>query len=203
MPVRKPRLAVAGIIAAAAIAVPGAALASGLSTASGKPGPSPTASAPATSKSPAPGLSPTGTKSPAPNPSAAASKSAAAQSPQAGIEAERLVTALATLADPQAPGLVRAAREQAGELDELITDLLDLARYRESAPHRETVRLDLLAEQAVHRLRRRAPQAAIDTELSPCLAQASEGSVDVRTGPDGSTFTLAFPEVSCPLNSER
>jgi hypothetical protein len=96
MPVRKPRLAVAGIIAATAIAVPGAALASGLSTASGKPGPSPTASAPAASKSPAPGLSPTGTKSPAPNPSAAASKSASAQSPQAGIEAERLVTALAT-----------------------------------------------------------------------------------------------------------
>jgi two-component system, OmpR family, sensor histidine kinase MprB len=185
----------------------------------------------------------------------------------------------AGLADPQAPGLVRAAREQAGELDELITGLLDLARYRESAPHRETVRLDLLTEQAVHRLLRRAPQAAIDTELSPCLvnvdpgavdhaisnlvdnaikwspagtavrvvvedgrvsvsdhgpgiaaedlphiferfyrapdargmpgaglglaivgsvAQASEGTVDVRTGPDGSTFTLAFPEVSCP-----
>jgi two-component system, OmpR family, sensor histidine kinase MprB len=184
----------------------------------------------------------------------------------------------AGLSDPQAPALVRAAREQAGELDELITDLLDLARYRESVPHRETVRLDLLTEQAVHRLRRRAPQAAIETELTQCLvhvdpgavdhaisnlvdnaikwsaagtavrvvvedgrvsvsdhgpgisaadlphiferfyrapdargmpgaglglaivgsvAQASEGTVDVRTGPDGSTFTLAFPEVSC------
>lgn len=53
----------------------------------------------------------------------------------------------AGLADPEAPGLVRAAREQAGELDQLITDLLDLARYHESAPHRETVRLDLLARQ--------------------------------------------------------
>src|SRR6202035_199739 len=68
----------------------------------------------------------------------------------------------AGLADPQAPGLVRAAREQAGELDQLITDLLDLARYHESAPHRETVRLDLLAGQAVHRLRQRGPQPVIE-----------------------------------------
>ena len=64
----------------------------------------------------------------------------------------------AGLADPQAPALVRAAREQAGELDQLITDLLDLARYHESAPHREAVRLDLLTDQAVHRLRQRAPR---------------------------------------------
>jgi len=50
----------------------------------------------------------------------------------------------AGLADPQAPALVRAAREQAGELDQLITDLLDLARYRESAPHR-AARVDVHA----------------------------------------------------------
>ena len=179
----------------------------------------------------------------------------------------------AGLADPQAPTLVRAAREQAGELDQLITDLLGLARYHETAPHRETVRLDLLAGEAVSRLRQRVPQAAFDTELHPCLvhvdpaavdhavrnlidnaikwtpgttvrvavedgqvvvtdhgpgiaaadlpriferfyrapaarglpgsglglaivggvAQANQGTVDVRTGPDGSTFTLAFP----------
>ncbi len=180
----------------------------------------------------------------------------------------------AGLADPQAPALVRAAREQSGELDQLITDLLDLARYRESAPHRETVRLDLITDEAVRRLRQRAPQAVIDTRLDPCLvrvdpaavdhavsnlvgnavkwtppgaavevavtggrvsvtdhgpgiaaadlpriferfyrapaargmpgaglglaivggvAQANNGTVDVRTGPHGSTFTLAFP----------
>jgi len=180
----------------------------------------------------------------------------------------------AGLADPQAPALVRAAREQAGELGQLITDLLDLARYHESAPHRETVRLDLLTDQAVHRLRQRVPHAVIDAELRPCLvhvdpaavdhavsnlvdnavkwsppdtavrvvveygqvsvsdhgpgiahedlpyvferfyrapdargmpgaglglaivsgvAQANEGTVEVRTGPAGSTFTLAFP----------
>ena len=180
----------------------------------------------------------------------------------------------AGLADPQAPALVRAAREQAGELHQLITDLLDLARYHESAPHREAVRLDLLTDQAVHRLRQRVPHAVIDAELRPCLvhvdpaavdhavsnlvdnaikwnprdtavrvvvkngrvsvsdhgrgiahedlphiferfyrapdvrgmpgaglglaivgsvAQANKGTVEVRTGPGGSTFTLAFP----------
>ena len=180
----------------------------------------------------------------------------------------------AGLADPQAPALVRAAREQAGELGQLITDLLDLARYHESAPHRETVRLDLLTDQAVHRLRQRAPHVVIDADLRPCLvhvdpaavdhavsnlvdnavkwsppgtavhvvvengqvsvtdhgpgiahedlphiferfyrapdargmpgaglglaivgrvAQANQGTVEVRTGPGGSTFTLAFP----------
>jgi two-component system sensor histidine kinase MprB len=181
------------------------------------------------------------------------------------------------LADPQAPALVRAAREQAFELDQLITDLLDLARYRESPPHRETVRLDLLTDEAVRRLRQREPHAAIDAVLHPCLvhadpaaldraisnlvsnavkwtragdavrvvvedgrvsvtdrgpgiadtdlpriferfyrapgargmpgaglglaivggvAKANDGTVTVRTGPDGSTFTLAFPPLS-------
>jgi two-component system sensor histidine kinase MprB len=185
----------------------------------------------------------------------------------------------AGLADPQAPALVRAAREQAGELDQLITDLLDLARYHESAPHRETARLDLLTADAVRHARQRAPGAAIDTALSPCLvhvdpaavghairnlvdnaikwnppgavvhvvvdsgrvsvtdhgpgiaeehlphiferfyrapaaralpgaglglaiagsvAHASNGTVEVRTGPDGSTFTIAFPPLTQP-----
>ena len=84
----------------------------------------------------------------------------------------------AGLADPQAPALVRAAREQAGELDQLITDLLDLARYHESAPHRETVRLDLLTDDAVHRLRQHVPQAAIDAELHPCLVHVAPAAVD-------------------------
>jgi two-component system, OmpR family, sensor histidine kinase MprB len=84
----------------------------------------------------------------------------------------------AGLADPQAPALVRAAREQAGELDQLIADLLDLARYRESTPHRETVRLDLLTDEAVRRLRQRVPRAAIDTELFPCLVHVDPAAVD-------------------------
>jgi two-component system sensor histidine kinase MprB len=81
-------------------------------------------------------------------------------------------------ADPQAPALVRAAREQTGELDQLITDLLDLARYHESAPHRETVRLDLLTDEAVRRLRQRVPDGAIDTELHPCLVHIDPAAVD-------------------------
>jgi two-component system, OmpR family, sensor histidine kinase MprB len=84
----------------------------------------------------------------------------------------------AGLADPQAPALVRAAREQAGELGQLITDLLDLARYQESAPHRQTVRLDLLTGQAVRRLRQRAPHAVIDAELRPCLVHVDPAAVD-------------------------
>jgi two-component system, OmpR family, sensor histidine kinase MprB len=84
----------------------------------------------------------------------------------------------AGLADPQAPALVRAAREQAGELDQLITDLLDLARYRESAPHRETVRLDLLTDEVVRRLRQRVPQAAIVAVLRPCLVHVDPAAVD-------------------------
>ncbi len=81
----------------------------------------------------------------------------------------------AGLADPQAPALVRAAREQAGELDRLITDLLDLARYRDSAAHQETVRLDLLTDEAVRRLRQRAD---IGTDLRPCLVVADPTAVD-------------------------
>jgi len=84
----------------------------------------------------------------------------------------------AGLADPQAPALVRAAREQTGELDQLVTDLLDLARYHESTPHRETVRLDLLTDEAVRRLRQRLPRAAIDTELHPCLVHVDPAAVD-------------------------
>ena len=88
----------------------------------------------------------------------------------------------AGLADPQAPALVRAAREQAGELDQLISDLLDLARYHESTPHRESVRLDLLTSEAVHRLRQRTPHAAIVADLEPCLVHVDPAGVDHAIG---------------------
>jgi two-component system sensor histidine kinase MprB len=84
----------------------------------------------------------------------------------------------AGLADPQAPALVRAAREQADELNQLITDLLDLARYHESVPYRETVRLDVLTDQAVRRLRQRVPHAVIDSKLRPCLVYVDPAAVD-------------------------
>jgi len=84
----------------------------------------------------------------------------------------------AGLADAQAPMLVRAAREQAGELDQLINDLLDLARYHESTPHRETVRLDLLTDETLRRVRQRVPHAAIVAELHPCMVDVDPAAVD-------------------------
>jgi two-component system sensor histidine kinase MprB len=84
----------------------------------------------------------------------------------------------AGLADPQAPALVRAAREQASELDQLITDLLDLARYGESTPHRESVRLDVLTSEAVNRMRQRAPHAPVVADLQPALVHVDPAGVD-------------------------
>jgi two-component system sensor histidine kinase MprB len=84
----------------------------------------------------------------------------------------------AGLADPQAPALVRAAREQAGELGQLITDLLDLARYGESAPHRENVRLDLLTDESVQRMSPRMPCGAVVAVLHPCVAYVDPAGVD-------------------------
>jgi two-component system sensor histidine kinase MprB len=86
------------------------------------------------------------------------------------------------LADPQAPALVRAAREQAGELDNLITDLLDLARYGEAIPHREAVRLDLLAADVVHRRQRRSRDVRVRTILEECLVHIDPVAVDRAIG---------------------
>lgn len=88
----------------------------------------------------------------------------------------------AGVADPQAPTLVRAAREQAGELDQLVTDLVDIARYGESTPHREIVQLDLLTDEAVQRVRQRAPDAVIDTDLQSCLVYVDPAGVDHAIG---------------------
>ena len=37
------------------------------------------------------------------------------------------------------------------------------------------------------------PGAGLGLAIVARVAQANDGTVDVRTGPDGSTFTLAFP----------
>jgi two-component system sensor histidine kinase MprB len=86
------------------------------------------------------------------------------------------------LADPQAPGLVRAAREQAGELAGLINDLLDLARYDEKPPHRTAVRLDLLAEDAIRRARQLRPQVVIEQDLHECLVDADPAALQHAVG---------------------
>jgi len=82
------------------------------------------------------------------------------------------------LRDPQAPALVAAARTQAGELNDLITDLLDLSRYQESAPHHGVVRLDTLTQEVVDRLRRRTPQPDIEAHLDPCLVDVDAAAVN-------------------------
>jgi two-component system sensor histidine kinase MprB len=81
-------------------------------------------------------------------------------------------------ADPQAPALVRAAREQAGELRVLVNDLVDLARYGQAHPHTEDTRLDLLAERVVDRARARAVGLVFRTELTECLVHVDPDAVE-------------------------
>ncbi|HEY2044891.1 MAG TPA: HAMP domain-containing sensor histidine kinase [Jatrophihabitans sp.] len=82
------------------------------------------------------------------------------------------------LADQQAPALVRAARESAGELNSLMADILDLARYGESPPHREDVRLDLLAAEVVRRATNRATEVRFQTSLHPVLVCLDPAAAD-------------------------
>jgi two-component system, OmpR family, sensor histidine kinase MprB len=84
--------------------------------------------------------------------------------------------------DPQAPALVRAAREQAGELDDLIADLLNLARYGEAAPHREAVRLDLLTADVVNRRHRPSLEVTVHADLEPCVVNVDPAAVHRAIG---------------------
>ncbi|WP_326855442.1 HAMP domain-containing sensor histidine kinase [Actinocrinis sp.] len=86
------------------------------------------------------------------------------------------------LADPQAPALLGAAREQSGELRALINDLVDLARYGESEPHCEDLRLDLLAAEVVERAAKRAPRLRFETRLAACLVYADPDAIERALG---------------------
>jgi two-component system sensor histidine kinase MprB len=79
------------------------------------------------------------------------------------------------VADPHAPTLVRAARDQATELNDLVTDLLDLARYGESSPHREETRLDLLVLGVIDRLRHRC---RVRADLHACVVDVDPAAVE-------------------------
>jgi signal transduction histidine kinase len=86
--------------------------------------------------------------------------------------------------------------------------LLDLARYTDSAPHGEDVRLDLLAADVLQRRQQGAPRAATDTELRPCLVHidplavthAVENLVDnaIKWSPPARRFASASVTESCP-----
>ena len=82
------------------------------------------------------------------------------------------------LADPQAPALLRAAREQSVELRVLINDLVDLARYGQSEAHCEDLRLDLLAADVVARSAGRAPQLRFETRLDECFVHADPDAIE-------------------------
>jgi two-component system sensor histidine kinase MprB len=67
---------------------------------------------------------------------------------------------------------------QLGELTVLVTDLVDLARGDEPTLVKEDVRLDILVEEAVERVRRHAPDKAFFTDMSPSLVQGVPARLD-------------------------
>jgi len=85
-------------------------------------------------------------------------------------------------ADPQAPALVHAAREQAGELTVLVNDLVELSRYGQVELHTEDTRLDLLAEQAVRRAAARTTAVRFETRLTPTQVRADPDAVERAIG---------------------
>ncbi|HEY3872500.1 MAG TPA: HAMP domain-containing sensor histidine kinase [Actinocrinis sp.] len=86
------------------------------------------------------------------------------------------------LADPQAARLLAAASVQCRELRGLVNDLVDLGRYGEAAPHREAVRLDLLAERVLDRAKGRAPGRRFTADLAPCLIDADPDAIERAVG---------------------
>ena len=114
------------------------------------------------------------------------------------------------LADPQAPALLGAAREQSGELKALVNDLVDLARYGETETHLEDLRLDLLAGQVAARAARRAPGLSFETAFEECFVRADPDAVEralgnlvdnaVKWSPPGGAVRIAVtagPEAAC------
>jgi two-component system, OmpR family, sensor histidine kinase MprB len=85
-------------------------------------------------------------------------------------------------ADPQAPALVHAARDQARELTALVNDLVDLARYGEGETHTEDARLDLLAERVVRRATTRAPAVRFELVLTESPVHADPDAVERAIG---------------------
>ncbi|HEY7487588.1 MAG TPA: HAMP domain-containing sensor histidine kinase, partial [Streptosporangiaceae bacterium] len=118
------------------------------------------------------------------------------------------------LADPQAPGLVADAREQAHELTVLVNDLIDLARYGRTETHTEDVRLDLLARRVVERAADRDGQGPeFRTELAPCLVHADPDALEravgnlidnaVKWSPDGGRISVRVEESGCVSVSDE
>jgi two-component system sensor histidine kinase MprB len=67
---------------------------------------------------------------------------------------------------------------QLEELSTLVQDLIELARGRDSEPLRMDVRLDELAERAVDRARRHAPEVTFETDLHPTVVNGVAERID-------------------------
>jgi two-component system, OmpR family, sensor histidine kinase MprB len=113
------------------------------------------------------------------------------------------------LADPHAPALVGAAREQSGELKGLINDLVDLARYGETEAHLEDLRLDLAAAEVVERAAKRVPGLRFETVFEECFVRADADAVAralgnlvdnaVKWSPPGGTVRALVTVVAGPV----
>ncbi|WP_434975456.1 sensor histidine kinase [Streptomyces mesophilus] len=86
------------------------------------------------------------------------------------------------VADPQAPELVTAAREQTRELTVLVNDVIDLARYGSIDTPTEDTRLDLLALRVAERAEQRVPGLRIHTDLVPCLVHGDPDALERAAG---------------------
>jgi signal transduction histidine kinase len=85
-------------------------------------------------------------------------------------------------ADPQAPALIAAARDQARELTGLLNDLVDLGRYGETDLHVEEARLDLLAERVANRAAARSPAVQFELDLTESPVFADPDAIERAIG---------------------
>jgi signal transduction histidine kinase len=97
-----------------------------------------------------------------------------------------LITNLELLAerpdDPSVPALVTAALAEAGELRELINDLVELARDGQASFHIEDVRLDLVAERVAARAAGRAPGLRYELDCRPTLVRGDPDALERAIG---------------------
>jgi two-component system sensor histidine kinase MprB len=80
--------------------------------------------------------------------------------------------------DEQAPQLAAEALAQAGELKDLINDLVDLARYGQAPFHTEDVRLDLVAERVTAAAGRRVPEVSFELTGTPTLVHGDPDALE-------------------------
>jgi two-component system sensor histidine kinase MprB len=79
----------------------------------------------------------------------------------------------AELEDDDRTRLLTDVVEQSEELSTLVSDLIEVARGDTAPKHVEDIRLDRLAEDALDRARRNAPQVQFDEHLQPMTVQGN------------------------------